>query len=174
MSDIKLRSECGGWTSDSKVIPQPSKERNNLAVGTFNFSDQSWKDKAARKFMFTSETQKYITIITGLNCINYIRLYDWWNSSPKGWTIDGHALNIYTRLNNIFNYYSDTLQAVFYFILEAVLVRMWNRYFYFTLIYHTISGMLVNPDWTACNSKCLSISDSQYYILPRPTYILRR
>ena len=61
MSDIKLRSECGGWTSDGKVTPKLSKEHNNLAVGTFNFSDESWRDKAARKYMFTSETQKYVS-----------------------------------------------------------------------------------------------------------------
>nr|XP_039259699.1 spermatogenesis-associated protein 48-like [Styela clava] len=57
VTDIKLRAECGGWTTDEKAIPKPSKEHSNLAVGTFNFSDESWRDKAAKKYMFTSGTQ---------------------------------------------------------------------------------------------------------------------
>lgn len=71
VSDIKLRSICGGWTSNSKAVPKISKEHNNLVVGTFNFDEQSWKDKAARKYMFTSETQKYVLFQHTVHDLNF-------------------------------------------------------------------------------------------------------
>jgi len=55
--DVSLRASLGGWTSDEKVIPQKDEE-NNLAVGTFNFVPGSWKEDAARRFMYSSVTQR--------------------------------------------------------------------------------------------------------------------
>jgi len=71
VTDIALRAQAGGWTSPSRVPLPPSKEHENLLVGSFNFKPNNWRDEAAKNYMFTSVTQ-----------LNYNHV-DWDKRLPK-------------------------------------------------------------------------------------------
>nr|CAB3266519.1 uncharacterized protein C7orf72-like [Phallusia mammillata] len=63
VSDTVLRSQCGGWTSPSKVIPKQGNDHENLLVGTFTFKPGNWRDEAAKKYMFTSMQQQNFDMV---------------------------------------------------------------------------------------------------------------
>lgn len=59
ISDIAFRARFGGWTSEEKVIPKKSTDKNeNLQVGNFSFDGENWKNDLAKSYMYSSVTQK--------------------------------------------------------------------------------------------------------------------
>lgn len=63
ISDIVLRAKCAGSTTEEKVAPRKNDKNESLQVGTFNFNPELWRDEAAKKFMYSSVTQRNYGVV---------------------------------------------------------------------------------------------------------------
>ncbi|KAK6491704.1 spermatogenesis-associated protein 48 isoform X1 [Huso huso] len=67
VSDAYLRAKLGGWTSPVRVLPAPPRFPCTLTSNTFFFnvdhatkdgSSRNWREELAKKYMYTSSTQR--------------------------------------------------------------------------------------------------------------------